>query len=195
MSSVYVPSPLGWVAFSICFFGWAAFELAVNLRQGSGFVSNRDRLSRYAIILSMLAAFVLAVSATRVHAADMIFHRGAVFYCGLALMAAGVALRWVAIAQLGQFFLPEVIIQRNHRLIDSGLYRWVRHPSYTGTFVTVLGYGLALTNWLSMAFMLSIAGLVYAWRVRLEEQALLAALGDDYRAYMRRTKRFIPFLI
>jgi protein-S-isoprenylcysteine O-methyltransferase Ste14 len=156
---------------------------------------NRDRWSRAAIISGMVLALTLAVTATRATAFDFAAGRAAIFYLGLALMASGMVLRVWAIAQLGRYFVPEVAIQPGQRVFDRGLYSHLRHPSYAGTFVTVLGYGLALGNWLSLAVMLVIPGLVYGWRMRVEEAALIEAFGDEYRAYMRRTKRMIPFIL
>jgi protein-S-isoprenylcysteine O-methyltransferase Ste14 len=57
-----------------------------------------------------------------------------------------------------------------------------------------LGTGLALTNWLSVLVMVILGGLGYAYRVRVEERALASALGQSYREYMQRTKRFVPFI-
>jgi protein-S-isoprenylcysteine O-methyltransferase Ste14 len=186
---------MGWLAFSACFFGWAAFELIVNLRLWQPGSHNRDRLSRYLIIVGMLAAFALAWSAARLHVFSIAPFRPQVFYSGLGLMVAGLAFRWVAIWQLGRYFIPEVAIQPGQHVIDRGLYRYLRHPSYTGTFITLLGYGLALTNWLSLAVMLAVPGVVYGFRMRVEEAALIEAFGDEYRAYMRRTWRLIPFIV
>ena len=191
---VYVPSPFGLLVFSVCFSGWAAFELLVNLRLWRPGSRNRDRLSRYLIIAGMLAAFALAWSATRLHILDILAFRPQVFYLGLVLMVAGLVFRLVAIQQLGQFFVPEVAIQPGQRVIDRGLYHYLRHPSYTGTFITILGYGLALTNWLSLAVMLIVPGIVYGFRMRVEEAALLEAFGEAYRTYMRHTRRLIPFV-
>jgi protein-S-isoprenylcysteine O-methyltransferase Ste14 len=109
-------------------------------------------------------------------------------------MAAGLIFRAYAIRQLGQYFTPEVIVQAGQHVVDRGLYRYLRHPSYTGTFITILGYGLALTNGLSLLLMLILPGLAYAYRMRVEEAALGAAFGAEYQDYMRRTKRLIPFI-
>jgi protein-S-isoprenylcysteine O-methyltransferase Ste14 len=79
-------------------------------------------------------------------------------------------------------------------VVDQGLYRYLRHPSYTGTFITIVGYGLALTNALSLAVMLALPGLDYTFRMRVEEAALCEAFGDKYRDYMRRSKRLVQFI-
>jgi len=194
VAELYIPSVLGFYLFSLLFIGWAIFELRVNLRTWPAGSTNRDQLSRFLIIGTMMVSFWLALFATGWHAADITVARSDVFYFGLGLMAAGLVLRGFAIRQLGEFFVPEVAIQPGQLLMDQGLYRLLRHPSYTGSFLTLLGYGLALTNGLSLAIMLLLPGLAFAFRMHVEEAALLQAFGDDYRAYMQRTKRLIPFL-
>jgi protein-S-isoprenylcysteine O-methyltransferase len=194
VAQVYIPSVLGFQLFRLLFLGWVAFELWVNLRTWPTGSVNRDQLSRFVIIGTMASSFWLALFATCFHAGDITVARPAVFYLGLLLMAAGLLLRAYAIRQLGRYFVPEVAIQPGQQLMDRGPYRFVRHPAYTGTLLTVLGFGLALTNGLSLAIMLVLPGLAFAFRMHVEEAALLAAFGEDYRRYMQRTKRLIPFI-
>ena len=85
-----------------------------------------------------------------------------------------------------------VAIAAGHRLIDTGPYRFVRHPSYTGALMAFLGLALCLANWVSLAVMLIPVLLVFLRRMHVEEDALLRALGNQYRDYMQRTKRLIP---
>jgi protein-S-isoprenylcysteine O-methyltransferase len=160
----FIPSPLGGMAFAICFWVWALLEGWVNLRGWQAGSRYRDRLSRYLIVVGVAAAIPLAVGATALAAFDILANRIMVFYGGLFLMGAGIAFRWYAIQHLGRFFVPEVIIQPNQSLITTGPYRYIRHPSYTGTFLTIIGFGLALTNWLSLVLMLVISIPLYAFR-------------------------------
>jgi protein-S-isoprenylcysteine O-methyltransferase Ste14 len=75
----------------------------------------------------------------------------------------------------------------------TGPYRWIRHPSYTGSLLTILGILLCCLNWASLVlFMLPVVG--YAYRIRVEEEALVEGLGDEYRSYMRHTRRLIPLI-
>jgi len=70
----------------------------------------------------------------------------------------------------------------------------VRHPSYTGALLTLLGILLCSTNWLALAcFLFAIPG--FAYRISVEEKALANGLGQPYRDYMRRTKRLIPYVL
>jgi protein-S-isoprenylcysteine O-methyltransferase Ste14 len=116
------------------------------------------------------------------------------FWLGIAGILAGVALRWYAIWVLGRFFTRDVATQAGQTVVQDGPYRFIRHPAYTGTLLTLLGIGLTLGNWLALLVVL-VSGVVgHRYRVQVEEQALVATLGEPYRAYIRRTRRFIPFL-
>jgi protein-S-isoprenylcysteine O-methyltransferase Ste14 len=116
------------------------------------------------------------------------------FAAGLLLMLLGSGLRRHCFHVLGKYFTGNVKVVDGQTVIQEGAYRWIRHPSYTGGMLMYLGSGLALTNWLSALVMVLFGGLGYAYRVRFEERALLGALGDNYRQYMLRTKRFVPFV-
>jgi len=116
------------------------------------------------------------------------------FVLGLALMLLGSWLRRHCFRVLGKYFTGNVKVVNGQTVIQEGAYRWVRHPSYTGGMLMYLGTGLALTNWLSALVMVLFGGLGYAYRVRFEERALQASLGENYREYMLRTKRFVPFV-
>jgi protein-S-isoprenylcysteine O-methyltransferase len=121
-------------------------------------------------------------------------HPGGFYLIGFCLFLGGLILRWYSIGHLGRYFTVDVSISAEHRLIDSGPYRFIRHPTYTGALLAFLGLGFCLGNWLSILFLsVPIIG-AFLRRVRIEERALLGALGEHYRPYMRRTKRLIPFI-
>jgi protein-S-isoprenylcysteine O-methyltransferase len=113
---------------------------------------------------------------------------------GLALFIAGVVLRWYSIIHLGRFFTVDVSIAAGHKVIDSGPYQFLRHPSYTGALLAFVGYGLCLRNWVALLVLLGPIAAAFLWRIRVEERALNEALGDEYRSYAARTKRLIPFV-
>jgi protein-S-isoprenylcysteine O-methyltransferase Ste14 len=126
--------------------------------------------------------------------AAMSWKRTSIFLVGICFMLMGVALRWYCAAILGKYFTFDVAIQGGQTLIEVGPYRYVRHPSYSGALVSLLGFGLALGNWAGLAAALSCLGFAYLYRIPIEEQALSSALGDVYKQYMSRTWRLIPFL-
>ncbi len=110
------------------------------------------------------------------------------------LAVLGMALRAWSVATLGAFFTTAVEVQRDHRIIESGPYRRLRHPSYTGALLTVVGVTLALGNWLGclVATLCALAGLVQ--RILVEERALAARLGPAWDAFASGRRRLIPLV-
>jgi len=113
---------------------------------------------------------------------------------GLTVFGLGILLRWYAIIHLGRFFTVNVAIADDHRIIDTGPYRWLRHPSYTGWLMAVAGLGLCLGNGISLAILVVATLSLILWRIALEEKALRAAFGEAYAAYARKTWRLVPLL-
>ena len=97
---------------------------------------------------------------------------------------------------LGAFFTTTVAVAPEQTVIEAGPYRRIRHPSYTGFLLCLLGLGLTLTNnWLSLLVIMGCALIGFGYRIQVEEAVLQERLGQPYQAYMRRTKRLIPFVL
>jgi protein-S-isoprenylcysteine O-methyltransferase Ste14 len=110
------------------------------------------------------------------------------------LFAAGLLLRWWAIVTLGRFFTVDVTIEKDHELVERGLFRIVRHPSYAGLLLAFVGVALSLRNWAAALVILVPIGGAFIHRMNVEEEALSDALGSRYGEYMKRTKRLLPFV-
>jgi protein-S-isoprenylcysteine O-methyltransferase Ste14 len=171
-----------------------ALELRVRLRSvlnRQGSPSDRGSFALLYVLITTGTAggFVLA---GRVHGAAIHFARWPIFIIGVVLMAVGIAIRQWAVALLGKFFTTDVRVHSDQTVIETGPYRWLRHPSYTGLLMTLVGIGLALGNWASLAALtvLPTAGLVV--RIRVEERALLDGLGEPYRRFAQSRARLIP---
>ncbi|MGZ5504624.1 MAG: methyltransferase family protein, partial [Chthoniobacterales bacterium] len=91
-------------------------------------------------------------------------------------------------------FTVNVAIAQDHKVIETGPYRYIRHPSYTGVLVAFVGYGLSLGNWAALLALLLPIFVAFLYRMHVEEQTLIDALGERYAAYCRRTKRLVPFV-
>jgi protein-S-isoprenylcysteine O-methyltransferase Ste14 len=121
-------------------------------------------------------------------------HRGylLVSLVGIVLLLLGTALRWAAIFTLKRYFTVNVTILENHQIVKKGLYKHLRHPSYSGLLLRYLGLGLSYANWLSLALVFLPLLLSVLYRIRVEESALVQTFGDEYEEYSKETKRLIP---
>jgi protein-S-isoprenylcysteine O-methyltransferase Ste14 len=187
---LYVPISPSW-----CFTLFGISELALAIfKRSRGTAKDQDRgslLLLWGVIgLSIFLAIFLTYAAPRFACTPNALQ----YYCGLVLFLLGIVLRWWAIVHLGRFFTVNVAIATDHRVVSDGPYRLVRHPSYAGIFLLFIGMGLLLFNWLSALVLVVPTFLLFLYRMRVEERALLQALGEPYRAYMARTKRLVPFL-
>jgi protein-S-isoprenylcysteine O-methyltransferase Ste14 len=185
------------VAFWVVFYIWIGAEMWLGYRRRglpSG-ATDRDSGSKAWVIGSVWSSVAVGMGlALAFPDAAIQSGRTAVFIAGLVLMLAGIALRWYAVWVLGASFTVDVATRPGQPVVESGPYRWIRHPSYTGGLLTLLGVLVCCCNLVSLsALVFALGG--YAYRIRIEEQALATDLGAPYRDYMRRTKRLIPFLV
>jgi protein-S-isoprenylcysteine O-methyltransferase len=166
-------------------------ELALSLfKRSKGDASSKDR-SSLALIwtvigVAMFFAFALSQQGPWLPASAILYP------IGIALTLGGIALRWFAILWLGRWFTVNVAIAADQPLVDTGPYRFVRHPSYTGALLAFLGLGLCIGHWLSLAIIMLPAVTVFGWRIHVEEAVLAEAFGPRWAAYAARTKRLLP---
>ena len=193
MKPLAYTSPYVWFFWAVFLFAYVPeFALIARSRPAQG--AKTDRGSMTLIMLAgwigMLGAFIVA----GIRAFMITSGQKAWFVAGLIVLLCGSLLRRHCWRMLGKHFTGDVKASADQPVIEEGVYRWVRHPSYTGGMLMYLGTGLALTNWMSVLIIAVAGGAAYLYRVRVEERALQTALGERYQEYMTRTKRFIPFV-
>ena len=190
-------SDLGLVLFDFAYFVWVASEifgavLIPRLRRRGATRVRRDRGSGALVIVTVFLSISIAFAFGY---AGIGMLPDWVFYLGISLMFLGVLVRQYAIAILGRFFSLTVQIAEDHKVVEKGPYRLVRHPSYTGVLITFIGLGLAVQSLGALLVLLAVFGISFGYRMLVEERTLLSELGQDYAGYMKRTKRLIPFII
>jgi protein-S-isoprenylcysteine O-methyltransferase Ste14 len=188
---------LGLVIFDATYFVWFGSEivgaLLIPRLRGRGTTRvRRDRGSAALILLTVWVSLGIALAFGYGGVARL---SDWVFYLGIFLMLLGIGLRQWAIAVLGRFFSLNVRVVEEHKVVDKGPYRWVRHPSYTGLLITFIGLSLAVQSLGALLVLLVVFTVSFGYRIRVEERTLLTELGDSYASYMKRTKRLIPYLI
>ncbi len=178
----------------ILYWAWVVTEILVltvtRTRRGGGKVSDRGSLVvLWVVIFSSIfaASWVDAVS-TFARLPSYAWIRP----LALGLLAAGLLIRWSAIYTLGRSFSANVAIHATQTLNRSGLFRYMRHPSYTGLVLIFLALGVRSHSWVSLILFVVPAVIALLYRIRVEEAALTGAFGEQYIQYSRTTKRLIP---
>ena len=113
---------------------------------------------------------------------------------GISLIIAGLIIRWIAIITLKKYFTVDVAINKDHELIQSGIYKFIRHPAYSGSALSFLGLGVAFSNWMTIIVIFGPILLAFLYRIRVEERALIDHFGDRYYQYCKKTKRLVPLI-
>lgn len=180
--------------FTLLFWIWTASEMLLQVvtrsSRSTGIV--KDRGSLIVLLAAIFGSIWLASAYGATHAHTIPGGRDGLQLAALALLVAGLLVRWTAILRLGVTFSTNVAIHTNQKLRKTGLYRWVRHPSYSGMILIFAAVGISQRNWISLAIMLIVPTAALLYRIHVEEFALGEAFGEDYADYRRSTFRLIP---
>jgi protein-S-isoprenylcysteine O-methyltransferase Ste14 len=190
--SAWFPNRIAFWLFIIIFILWAASEL-FNTFWFRRYQNNRkersDRGSYWIIWLiiwiSFIFSFILRTNNFGV------FHNY-IQYLGLLISMLGICLREWAVLTLGRGYTVTISIDSDLTLVKNGPYHWLRHPSYTGSILSLVGFPVAMGTWFAGVLVLILNFAAYSYRAIIEEKALLEALGEEYREYMDHTWRFFP---
>jgi protein-S-isoprenylcysteine O-methyltransferase Ste14 len=176
---------------------WGMMELAQH-SQSVGARSGATRVRfggwRLASLASVPVLALALYGAPRALPGAAIRPEAAAFGVGLSLMVAGLVLRGWSFKTLGDYFTFAVMVSTDQPVIKAGPYRVLRHPGYTGILLACAGVGLASANWVGFSVMVVLPLALLLIRIRIEEHALLAILGDRYRSYAAGHKRLVPLV-
>jgi protein-S-isoprenylcysteine O-methyltransferase Ste14 len=159
---------------------------------GSGV--REDRSNRWVIAALTVLGVIDAYLPAYTDRIDFLTFGGdAVRWLGFFLYTVGGVLRLAPVFVLGRRFSGLVAIQPGHRLVTNGLYGVIRHPSYLGLFVSVLGWALAFRSGVGVIIAVMMLVVLLA-RIKSEERLLSETFGAEYDAYRARTWRLVPYV-
>ncbi|HXX07501.1 MAG TPA: protein-S-isoprenylcysteine O-methyltransferase [Pseudolabrys sp.] len=119
----------------------------------------------------------------------------AIAWLGLVPLCASLWLFYRSHVDLGRYWSISLELRERHALVQTGAYRLIRHPMYTSFLLLGLSQLMLLPNWLAGLSGLLGAAAFLVFRMRREEHMMVQAIGDEYRAYMMKTKRLIPWIL
>ena len=114
-------------------------------------------------------------------------------YLGLMLAVAGMAIRFMGLRELGRQFSIYVTLQKDHKLVQSGIYGVIRHPLYQGAISAMVGIALVFRSWLTIPGSVLVTAFVLV-RISREEKLLAEHFKEEFAAYRRRTWRLVPYI-
>ena len=171
------------------------FEVFMNLRKRSKnkVTASNDKGSLWLLygLITVGYALSFAIGATKI---GRMYHWNTFFAIGMALVVIGFIIRIYSILTLNQYFTYSVAKVENHKIISTGLYKFIRHPGYLGQLTIFMGISISISNWLSILLMMIPVTLGYLYRIKVEEKFMTDQFGEDYKNYQDRTKRIIPML-
>jgi len=180
----------------IFLFAWGAYERISAIKKGKKHSDARDN-DRNSLIIFYVTIFLgygigIPVSFTGYGRISILFPY--ISLLGFFIIALGLFIRLIAIRTLAEQFTYTVKIIDKHELIISGIYKYIRHPSYSGQALIFLGCGLAFSNWLSILLLFVPSFIASLYRMSVEEKVLMDYFSDQYADYMKETKRLIPLV-
>jgi protein-S-isoprenylcysteine O-methyltransferase Ste14 len=180
------------IVFSILY---GLFEIFMSRRQQGKrkIYRSGDKGSIVLLTISITVGYWLSfiIASTKI---GRIYHWNTFFLIGFLLVLAGLIIRVVSILELKQQFTYTVTRIENHNLIETGLYKIIRHPGYLGQLIIFLGVSVCLSNWLSVLLMLIPVLAGYLNRINVEEKFMLEQMAQEYFAYQKRTKKLLPLI-
>lgn len=178
------------IAFS---FLYGFFEIIMSRRQKDKreISKSGDKGSIWLLAISISIGYWLSfiIASTKV---GRIYHWNTFFGLGSAVIVVGLIVRVISILTLKKQFTYTVTRIENHELIETGLYKYIRHPGYLGQLIIFLGISTCLSNWLSVLLMIIPVLLGYLNRINIEEKFMVEQMGPKYLDYQKRTKKLIP---
>jgi protein-S-isoprenylcysteine O-methyltransferase Ste14 len=171
------------------------FEVFLNLKQKdrSKIASSGDKRSLWLLYSLITVGYALSFSigATKM---GRIYPWNTFFTLGMILIVIGFMVRIRSIQTLKQYFTYSVAKVENHKVIETGLYKFIRHPGYLGQLIIFVGISTSISNWLSILVMMIPITFGYLYRIKVEERFMVEQLGEKYLNYRERTKRLIPMI-
>jgi protein-S-isoprenylcysteine O-methyltransferase Ste14 len=170
---------------------WGVAELVLIARRGGDASQGTDRSTFFWTVVIIVVTLLLAVVAIANDVMPLPKTPELQVVSCLVLLA-GVGLRFTAVSQLKRFFTVRVTLQPDHRLIQTGLYRYLRHPSYTGGLLALLGGGLGSGSLAALLLLTVPLFFMLRRRMAVEEAALEAHFGEEFLRWKSSTSRLIP---
>ncbi|MFE7531093.1 methyltransferase family protein [Kitasatospora sp. NPDC057542] len=174
---------------------WITYELLLRRREdasaGTWHADRRDRGSTRLLLGCYVVSALVVVLFDRAAIGELPGWAG---WFGVAMVAAGLALRAWGMRTLGRYYTRTLRTVDAQHLVRTGPYRLIRHPGYAGSLLVWIGYAAGTGGWAAALVVAALLLAAYGRRISAEERMLLDAFGSEYAEYRRVSKRLVPFV-
>lgn len=176
-------------------YSYGLFELFMGVKQKrkGNIEKSGDKSSVWMLVILIAFGYFFSflIASTKT---GRIYHWNTFFTIGMIMTTLELAIRITSILTLKKQFTYTVTKIENHELIERGLYKFILHPAYLGQLIIFAGISTALSNWVSIIFMMIPVSIGFIYRITIEEKFLKEQMGQQYMDYQKRTKRLIPMI-
>ncbi|MGC9772713.1 Protein-S-isoprenylcysteine O-methyltransferase Ste14 [Fervidobacterium changbaicum] len=177
--------------FWISIVAWWIMDFCVLVLRKNIYSKVLDKRSKFIVIGLILIGVFLAIVPEDFRAVWRTREFGPFQIFGTFIVMLGVTIRLLAIISLGEYFSGDIVVGPDKKLVQRGLYKKIRHPSYTGEIVAFLGLGIVFQHIPSSIFISVFPFLAFLYRAIIEEKKLHGEFGDEFIEYKKRTRMFI----
>jgi len=115
-----------------------------------------------------------------------------VYNSGISLICIGLIIRWIAILKLKKSFTVNLSVSENQIIVQTGIYKKIRHPSYLDSLLSFFGFGLVFNNWFTLTIIFIPILFSFIYRIRIEEKLLSQIFGIQYTNYIENSWKLVP---
>jgi len=184
------------IIFYIISFVWVISEIVLSKMKKSGLensINDYDKHTLRIIWITILLSLTIGIFVS-----TLSFGRISVLpyqqILGLILIVIGLLIRWIAILKLKENFTVDVSVKKDQEIIKDGIYKFIRHPAYSGSLLSFFGLSLMFTNVFTIFIIIIPIAISFLHRIKIEEKVLTRVIGTEYIEYAKQTKKLIPFI-
>ncbi|MCS7175785.1 methyltransferase family protein [Pseudothermotoga sp.] len=179
------------LAFWLIVFAWWIMDFYVLVLKRNEYHKVLDKKSKFIMTVLISLGVILAISPESFRNTWRSREFGFYQILGTIVLCFGVILRFIAILTLGKNFSADIVVAKERKLVYKGIYRYIRHPSYTGEIISFLGLAIVFQHVPSSIFIFVFPAIAFVHRALVEEKKLMEEFGEEYLNYRRRTRMFI----
>jgi protein-S-isoprenylcysteine O-methyltransferase Ste14 len=172
-------------------FFWWTMDFYVLVLKKNSYAKMLDKKSKFVVIVLIFLGVLLAIAPESFRSSWRSREFGIFQSIGTVVVILGVVVRLIAILTLGQYFVADIAVNAEKRIVQKGLYRKIRHPSYTGEIIAFVGLAIVFQHIPSSIYISVLPTLAFVYRAVVEEKKLLEEFGEQFVEYKRRTRMFV----